>query len=436
MKLRIAVIFVLFSLVACGADPSSEIEPVQDVPNLDALATEYLFLELSMGWHDNAHVDAYFGPEGIREAANEAQLSIDKIESRSATMTTQLLSAKAAAGSDAIVTARIDGMLGRLGALGTRIALNRGQTRAFDDEARQLFGTTAPDHDADYFRTILVDIDTLVGGEGELSTRVNEFQDQFIIPPERLAEVFDAAIAECRRRTLLYIDLPANESFSLEYVTDKPWSGYNWYQGNAKSLIQINTDLPTSISRAVDLGCHEGYPGHHTFNALLEKNLVQDRGWLEFSLYPLFSPQSLIAEGSGNYGIDLAFPGDERITFERDVLFPLAGLDPEEADRYYQLQELLGRLNYAGNEAARDYLNGDIDRDQAIEWLVEFSLMSPERASQRADFIETYRSYVINYNLGKDMVRDYIERDTEDQAARWKKFEHLLSSPMAPSDLQ
>ena len=436
MKLRIAVIFALFSLTACGADPSSEMEPVQDVPNLGALASEYLFLELSMGWHDNAHVDAYFGPEEIREAANEAQLSIDEIESRSAIMQTQLLSAKAAAGGDAIVTARIDGMLGRLGALATRISLNRGQTQAFDDEAQQLFGTTAPDHDADYFRAILVDIDTLVGGEGELSTRVNEFNDQFVIPPERLAEVFDAAIAECRRRTLLYIDLPANESFSLEYVTDKPWSGYNWYQGNAQSLIQINTDLPTSISRAVDLGCHEGYPGHHTFNALLEKNLVQDKGWLEFSLYPLFSPQSLIAEGSGNYGVDLAFPGDERITYERDVLFPLAGLDPEEADRYYQLQGLLGRLNYAGNEAARDYLNGDIDRDQAVAWLVEISMMSPERASQRTDFIETYRSYVINYNLGKDMVRDYIERDTEDQAARWKKFEHMLSSPMEPGDLQ
>ncbi|NIV17481.1 MAG: hypothetical protein GWN47_03535, partial [Woeseiaceae bacterium] len=59
-------------------------------------------------------------------------------------------------------------------------------------------------------------------------------------------------------------------------------------------------DLPIFIDRAVDLGCHEGYPGHHTFNVLLEKNLVTDRGWTEFTLYPLFSPQSLIAEGSGN----------------------------------------------------------------------------------------------------------------------------------------
>ena len=111
--------------------------------------------------------------------------------------------------------------------------------------------------------------------------------------------------------------MPEGESFTIEYVNDKPWSGYNWYQGNSVSLIQVNTDFPIYISRAVDLGCHEGYPGHHTFNALLEKNLVNDAGWLEYSLYPLFSPQSLIAEGSGNYGINLAFPGEERVDLHR-----------------------------------------------------------------------------------------------------------------------
>ena len=122
--------------------------------------------------------------------------------------------------------------------------------------------------------------------------------------------------------------------------------------------------------------------------------------------------------------------------FEKEVLFPLAGLDPTQTDRYYELLELMSRLEYAGNEAARDYLNGVIDRDQAVQWLVDYSLSSPERARQRTDFFDTYRSYVINYNLGKDMVREYIERDTEDQTARWQKFEHLLSSPMSPADLQ
>jgi hypothetical protein len=338
--------------------------------------------------------------------------------------------------SDAMQSARINNLVQRLGALDTRIALSKGETLSFDEESRRLFGATAPDYDAAHFEAILDDIDALLEGEGDLSARVNRFRDQFVIPPKQLAAVFDAAIAECRRRTLLYIDLPANESFELEYVNDKPWSGYNWYQGNSQSLIQINTDLPIYISRAIDLGCHEGYPGHHTFNALVEKNLVEDRGWAEFSLYPLFSPASLIAEGSGNYGIDLAFPGSERVEFEREVLFPLAGLDPTEADRYYELQELLSRLGYSGNEAARDYLNGAIDREQAVQWLVDYSLSSPERARQRIDFFDTYRSYVINYNLGKDMVREYIERDTEDHAARWQKFEQLLSSPMSPADLQ
>ena len=100
-----------------------------------------------------------------------------------------------------------------------------------------------------------------------------------MIPKDRLAAVFDAAIAECRRRTLQHIDLPDGESFRIEYVTDKPWSGYNWYEGDYFSLIQINTDLPIFIDRAVDLGCHEGYPGHHTFGVLVERELVEGRDW-------------------------------------------------------------------------------------------------------------------------------------------------------------
>ena len=47
----------------------------------------------------------------------------------------------------------------------------------------------------------------------------------------------------------------------------------------------------------------------------------------EFTISPLFCPQSLLNEGAANFGIDVAFPGDERLVFERDVLYPLAGLD-------------------------------------------------------------------------------------------------------------
>src|SRR5205814_3598449 len=172
-------------------------------------------------------------------------------------------------------------------------------------------------------------------------------------PKDKLDAVFKAAIDGCRSRTLEHMTLPPNESFTVEYVTNKSWSGYNWYKGGFSSLIQVNTDLPIYIDRAIDLACHEGYPGHHVYNALLEQHLVKERGWTEFTVYPLFSPQSLIAEGTANYGIEVAFPGHERVEFEKSRLFPLAGLDPKRAAEYYEVQALVDELSYAGNEPAR-----------------------------------------------------------------------------------
>ena len=153
-------------------------------------------------------------------------------------------------------------------------------------------------------------------------------------------------------------------------------------------------------------------------------------------MYPLFSPQSLIAEGTANYGIEMAFPGEERVSFEEKVLFPAAGLDPAKARHYYAVQALVDRLAHAGNEAARRYLDGQIDRAQAAAWLEKYTLMPNARAAQRVRFFDQYRSYVINYNLGKDMVRDFIEaRSGGDPARRWKEFGALLSSPRLPSGL-
>jgi len=442
MSLRTVTAVACIAASLGGAGCGEELR-MEAAPDLDDIARDYVILELAMGLHDANHVDAYYGPEDLREAAEGAGFSLQQIADQAAELSDRVADWPANR-NNRLQLARIGGLSHRLTALSTRVALNQGQIFSFDEESRRLFGATAPDHEAAHFEEILELIDALLPGEDSLSSRVNAFQNRFVIPSERLAAVFDAAIAECRRRTLAHIALPEDESFRLEYVIDKPWSGYNWYQGGSQSLIQINTDLPIFIGRAVDLGCHEGYPGHHTFNVLLEKNLVEGEGWVEFTLYPLFSPESLIAEGSANYGIELAFPDDERVQFEKQELFPLAGLDPGEADRYYQLQELLELLSYAGNEAARDYLNGDIDREQAVRWLVDYALASPERAQQRVDFFDTYRSYVINYNLGKDLVKDYVEREPSAdgqagaqavQSLHWRRFEKMLSSPMLPSDL-
>jgi hypothetical protein len=279
---------------------------------------------------------------------------------------------------------------------------------------------------------VLAQLDAKLPGNGAFIDRYGAFRSRFVIPRERLDAVFKAAIDACRSRTLQHITLPPGESFTVEYVTGKSWSAYNWYQGNYRSLIQVNTDLPIYIDRAIDLACHEGYPGHHVYNVLLEKNLLRDRGWIEFSVYPLFSPQSLIAEGTANYGIEVAFPRAERVEFERRVLFPAAGMNPEGAAQYYDVLALVDKLSYAGNEAARRYLDGRIDAKGAADWLEKYGLYSRPRAEQRVRFTDQYRSYVINYNLGKDMVAAYIESRGPD---RWAEFARLISSPRLPSSL-
>ena len=315
----------------------------------------------------------------------------------------------------------------------------KGAKLSFDDESRALYDAVAPTLPESHFQEILDRLAERFPGSGPLVDRYDAFRRNFVIPREKLDAVFQRAIQACRERTVRHMTLPADERFTVEYVTGKSWSGYNWYQGGFRSLIQVNTDLPIYIDRAVDLACHEGYPGHHVYNALLEKHLVKDRGWVEFTVYPLFSPQSLIAEGTANFGIEVAFPGRERVDFERTVLFPAAGLDASRAAEYYDVQAMVEQLAYAGNEAARRYINGRIDAAEATRWLERYALMPRDRAAQRVRFFDQYRSYVINYNLGKDMVRRFIESrgGTPDKPAkRWEEFEKLISSPRLPSGLQ
>ena len=318
-----------------------------------------------------------------------------------------------------------------------------GNKLSFDDEAARLYDAHAADaRPRQDFQPVLDELGRLLPGSGALIDRYTAFRGKVRHSARRkLDAVFRAAIDGCRARTKAHFALPAGETFTVEYVTGKPWSAYNWYKGNYTSVIQVNTDLPITIDRAIDLACHEGYPGHHVYNALLEKNLVRDRGWVEFSVYPLFSPQSLIAEGTANFGIEVAFPGDERTAFERDMLYPLAGLNPTTAETYADRAAWRSRkLSYAGNEAARRYLNGDIDRARPRSaWLQQYAMMPKDRAEQRTRFFDQYRSYVINYNLGQDLVRAYIEKHggtLERTDTRWKVFGELLSSPRMPSGLK
>jgi hypothetical protein len=401
------------------------------------LSERYVKLVLAVGVHDPDYVDAYYGPPEWRTAAAQERRSIADIETDAAGWQRELADEVLAPGVDELARLRHRYLVKQGEALRARLKMLRGERLTFDQESAELYDAVAPTHTEEEFQAALRQLDARLSGPGPLLERYQVFRDRFVIPKDRLDGVFKAAIEGCRARTREHIALPLGESFTIEYVTNKSWSGYNWYQGNYRSLIQINTDLPIYIDRAIDLACHEGYPGHHVYNVLLEKNLMRERGWQEFSVYALFSPQSLIAEGTANYGIEVAFPDAERRRFERDVLFPAAGLDARQVDEYYDVFRLVKKLSYAGNEAARRYRDGKIDAAAAAKWIETYALYSPERAAQRVRFIDQYGAYVINYNLGEDLVRSYVERRASaDPAKRWNEFTKLISSPRFPSGLK
>ncbi len=236
------------------------------------------------------------------------------------------------------------------------------------------------------------------------------------------------------------VALPMRERFTVEYVTGKSWSGYNWYQGGFKSLIQVNTDLPIYIDRAVDLACHEGYPGHHAYNVLLEKNLVEDRGWIEYTVYPLFSPA--VADRRRHRQLRHRGGVCPRRS-ARGSKVTCCFRSPDSTRRRWPSIIRCSRWSIACPTPATrrrgSILDGKIDRAAAVAWLEKYALYTGPRAEQRVKFIEQYRSYVINYNLGKDLVRAYVDRQMgrdRTRQRRWTEFMALLSSPRLPSGLK
>lgn len=420
------VICLIVLVVAACADAATETP-------LDDTARDYVRMALEIGTHEKDYVDAYYGPPEWRTEAEANPRAIAELKTEAARIHAAL---------DAIDTAPLQPLerrrqawlIAHVASAETRLAMIGGERLPFLDEAERLFGLRPRLRPLESYDPVLARLEALVPGEGPLSERVEAFRNRYMVPRDRLTAVMDAAIAECRKRTLAYLALAGNERFTMELVNGQPWSAYNWYKGDNLSLIQINTDLPIAIDRAIGLGCHEGYPGHHV-QGMNNERLYRDRSWVEFSIAPLYAPSSPLNEGGADFGVDLAFPREERLAFETATLYPLAGLDPATAPALQSLREALRDLSGARLTIAALYLDGELDREKAIELTQRYQLVSRARAEQSLAFTDRYRSYVINYSAGEDLIRAYVERSGGTAEAQWAAYERILTELMLPADL-
>lgn len=447
--LRWLPLSALLALAGCTTldpfrDSASSPAPAQTVMTLNEIGEQYLRLVLALGEHDPDYVDAYYGPSATRDAVRQQALKPAAIEQQAQALLARVDGADSPQFQtrEELVALRRAYLAKQLAALIARAQMLQGMTFSFDQEARALYDTAAPHYQESDFAPALARIEKLLprarGDAGRtLAERYNRYIERHAVPAARLEAVMNLAIEEARVRSYNHMPMPISEHFELSLVSGKPWSAYNWYQGRLQSRIEVNTELPIPVSRVIELAAHEGYPGHHVYNALLENGLVLGQNWQEFTVYALFSPQSLIAEGTADFGVGLAFPGKERLAFTRQ-LFKAAGLKPADAARYLEIVDAAGALKPAGIEAARRYLDGQMNADETIAWMQRFLLYSPERAAQRLKFIDKYRAYVINYSWGEELVRGHITRHGNAKAGspeQWQQFFQLISAPRTPTML-
>ena len=274
-------------------------------------AERYLELGLRLGRHEPDLVDSYYGPEELRRRIDDEPL---------------LEPARLAADAAGLLAELDDRWLAaQVRALETTARTLAGEELPYAEEVELTYGIRPRWIDEQEFERGHALLDDTLVGSGDLAARFARWFEEAALPAAALEPAVDEALALVRERTRETVGLPEGEQVELEIVTGELWFGYAHYLGGFRTRISVNTDLSFPAAELLWFAAHEGYPGHHTIDSLLEATFG---GRVEFLVRPLFSPQSLLHEAASSLAASLAFSDAARLAFERDELFPLAGLDP------------------------------------------------------------------------------------------------------------
>ena len=385
----------------------------------------YLHLVLEINKHIDGYIDAYLGPEDLGRQVN------DKPQKSPALLledVTQLQSSVPAAHAERQIY-----LSALLRAVQTTITMIGGEDIPYMEEVQRIYDIMPQRVDEALFLRAHKDLDTLLPGSGRLSNRLEKWRNRYSVPQDKLFLLLELAREETQRRTAALVDLPPGEAVEVALVKDKPWSAYNWFKGQSRSLVEFNTDIPVFALTLASLFAHEGYPGHHTEGVLKEEKFWLERGYGESAAALLHSPAAVIAEGIATTAVEIIFPDDGHIDWTLDVLLPAGAIEPQEsAEQLKQLQQALLQLRWVSGNAAMSYHSGQLTQEQTIEYLQEYGLATRDRAEKSLQFLyhPLYRSYVFTYTEGYNL----IEQAAIDQDKR-ELFLSCLTEQKLPSQL-
>jgi hypothetical protein len=379
---------------------------------LERSARRFVRLGLALRQIAPEEIDGYFGPPPSEAPGDTSAPRLATLDGEIGQLIEALRALPASARRDRLLF-RAQGLRALVG------LIERPGSMPFEEEQRRLYGIATPPLDQAAFERARDELDRLLPGKGSLGQRVEAYRRSLIVPEASRPALFARALEECRRRTLRHWPLPVAERLDVEWTdgVDAAWHGYH---GKYRSTLRVNPQAVAFIGSIVDVACHEGYPGHHVQFVLAEAGglHVEDR------LVLLRSPGSALREGAAEYGVSLVFPPDARLAFERDVLFPMAGLPTAEVDRSERVRQLSYALAPAALPILRAYRDGRVEADAAADSLERDALIASPRAL--IAFVDALGAYSAGYTAARVQVQRIVERGAPAERAKWDRLACLI----------
>ncbi|RZU34508.1 DUF885 domain-containing protein [Blastococcus saxobsidens] len=385
---------------------------------------EYVRLGLRFDRLEPGFVDAYTGDPRIRAAVqDEPAPTPQRLRDRARDLLRELDAAD-------LPEDRADFLRGQLAGLECSARKLSGEPLGFVDEVRSYFQVDVELGDESVYAAAHADLDALLPGDGPLAERYAAHRRREECPPARLEVAVQALSSALRDHVRGRYGLPEVETVRYEVVTDKPWSGFNYYEGGYRSRVAINADLPHRLSQLPHLVAHESYPGHHTEHCRKESGLVERSGRLEHTVFLVNTPECLMAEGLADLGVQAAI-GEGWGTWAADVLGDLGlRFDGVLAER---ISTAAAPLNRVRQDAAVLLHDRGAHPEDVSAFLQRWSLVSPDRARQQIRFLTDplWRAYTSTYVEGFALLSRWLaDRPAEQLVA--DRFLRLLDEPLTP----
>jgi hypothetical protein len=382
------------------------------------------FADLGDGWY----ADHYYGPPEWKEAADaEPDMSAAELVAACAALADSL-------DSQGFEARRRRFLARQVRAMETLCRTLTGEQLSLEDETEAYFDIRPTWTPESQFERALELKEQALPGPGSLAERELAWLRHYQLPEDRmelLPSIMERTLDEARRRTRERIELPPGEGVEVAVIRDRPYSAASWYLGSYRSRIERTADMPTYLAGLPAMLCHEGYPGHHTENALKEQHLYREKGNLEQSLFITMGPQLLQAEGIATWAAEMFWSPREMREWLAQEILPEVGIEPDGSDpeKYFASYTLLEDVSCN----AAFMLHEGYPDDEVRDYIVRYTLQPDEEAAFLVEELKTplMKPYIFTYSYGRRLMEPLLQG--ENRAAVFRRF---LTEPLLASDLR